>query len=327
LTLCIENICVEMKNRPVRHRLEYAFYLVLKGGLRALPHSASRRLGRALGWLGYLLDRRHREVALRNMARALPEKSDQERRALVRACFQHFGMALCDTLSSTRFGPRELCARFDLEGWEHLDEAYSRGKGVFVLSAHFGLWESVPPMIGLYHGSLEIVYRPADNPYLDRELRALRERSNNKVIPKRGAVRRMIEVLRERGRVGILIDQRVQPREGIWVPFLGEAALTSPIVARLSLRTGAAVVPVAAFPLPGGRYRLVVRKALLPPEPPPGEAVAGESDEAVVALTRRYLEAAEEDIRAHPALWLWMHRRWESERGEKAATPPAATAP
>lgn len=299
-----------MKDRPVRHRVEYGFYRALKGFLRALPHAGARSFGRALGSLAHALDRRHREVALRNMAMALPEIPEPERRRLVRECFRHFGAALCDAISSTRFGATDLCHLFSLEGWEHLDEAESRGKGIFILSAHLGFWELVPPMIGLTRGRMDIVVRPADNPWLDRELRALRERFGNAVIPKRGAARRMIEVLRDprgRGRVGILIDQRVQEKEGIPVLFFGRPALTTPVLARLSLRTGAAVVPVAAYPEPGGRYRIVVRPPILPPE---GE----EGDEAITALTRRYLEAAEEDIRVHPEQWLWMHRRWDERK-------------
>lgn len=307
-----------MKNRPVRHRIEQALYLAFKGMLRALPHPASRRLGAMVGSLAYRLDRRHREVALRNLARALPEKGPEERRAIARACFRHFGSALFDTISSTRFDAREICDRFDLEGWERLDEVDARGKGLFVLSAHFGYWELVPPVVALYHGPLDIVFRPPDNPHLNGELRALRERFGNSVIPKKGAARRLIEVLRGKGRVGILIDQRVQPREGIWVPFFGEPALTSPIVARLSLRTGAAVLPVAALPLPGGRYKVTVREPIFPD----GLSEGREDEEAVFALTRRYLEAAEEDIRSHPEMWLWMHRRWESERGSRGAAPP-----
>lgn len=299
-----------MKNRPVRHRVEYGLYLALKGFLRALPHEGARGVGRAVGSLAHRLDRRHREVALRNMALALPEIPEAERRRLVPACFRHFGAALCDAISSTRFDGRELCHRFTLEGWEHLDEAESRGKGIFILSAHLGFWELVPPMIGLTRGRMDIVVRPADNPWLDRELRALRERFGNAVIPKHGAARKMIEVLRDtrdKGRLGILIDQRVQEREGIPVPFFGRPALTTPVLARLSLRTGAAVVPIAAYPEPEGRYRIVVRPPILPPEEKDG-------DEAVTALTRRYLEAAEEDIRKHPEMWLWMHRRWDERK-------------
>ncbi len=286
-----------MKNRPVRHRVEYGFYLAIKGFLRALSPDGARAFGRALGGLAHRLDRRHREVALRNMALALPEIPEAERRRLVRACFRHFGAALCDAISSTRYGARDLCHRCSLVGWENLEEAERRGKGTFILSAHLGFWELVPPMIGLTRGRMDTVFRPADNPWLDREVRALRERFGNAVIPKRGAARKMLEVLRSGGRVGILIDQRVQEKEGIQVPFFGRPALTSPVLARLSLRTGAAVVPITCYPEPRGRYRIVVRPAILPLE---GE----DGDEAVAALTRRYLEVAEEDIRAHPEMWL-----------------------
>jgi KDO2-lipid IV(A) lauroyltransferase len=293
-----------MKNAPVRHRIEQILYLSLKGFLRALPHTGARSFGRGIGLLAWALDGRHRRVAEGNMELALPDIGAEERRRLVRDCFRHFGAALCDAISSTRFDAVEICKHFTLEGWENLEAADRRGRGVFILSAHVGFWELVPPVVALYRGAMSIVVRPADNPYLDKELRALRERFGNEVVPKRGAARKMLERLRAGGRVGILIDQRVQPKEGIEVPFFGRPAQTSPVLAKLSLRTGAAVVPVAAFPEPGGRYRLIARPAILPPE-------GAQDDEAsVAALTRRYLEVAEEDIRAHPAQWLWMHRRW-----------------
>ncbi len=294
-------------DRPVRHRIEYGFYLLLKGFLRALPHRGARAFGRWIGALAHALDGRHREIALRNMALALPGTDEAGRRRLVGECFRHFGSALCDAISATRFDARELCHLYTLEGWEHLDEAERLGKGLFLLTAHLGFWELSPPLIGLTRGPMSIVVRPADNPFLDRELRAMRERFGNTVVPKRGAARRMLEVMRERGRLGLLIDQRVQEREGITVPFFGRPALTSPILARLSLRGGTPVVPLTVYPEPGGRYRVVVRPPIFPPE--------GESgDEAVRALTRRYLEVAEEDIREHPAMWLWMHRRWEERK-------------
>jgi KDO2-lipid IV(A) lauroyltransferase len=301
-----------MKDRPLRHRLEYGFYRTVKGLLRALPHTGARAFGRGLGAFAHAVNRRHREIALRNMALALPEVDEAERRRLVRECFRHFGAALCDAISSSRFDARELCHRFTLEGWEHIDEAEKLDKGLFLLTAHLGFWELSPPIVALTRGPMSFVVRPADNPWLDGELRSLRERFGNEVVPKRGAARRMLEVIRGRGRMGILIDQRVQEKEGIQVPFFGRPALTSPILARLSLRTGAPVVPLSVHPEPGGRYRVIVRPAILPPEAP--ERSSG--DEAVLALTRRYLETAEEDIRAFPAQWLWMHRRWdEKEKG------------
>src|SRR3954468_2016163 len=208
-----------MKDSPFRHRIEHGLYLVIKGFLPALPHAATRRVGHGLGRLAHALDRRHREIARRNMALALPAIEPAERDRLVRECFRHFGAALCDAISSTRFDAVEICRRFTLEGWEHLEEAERQGRGVFMLTAHLGLWELVPPIVGLYRGPIYIVVRPADNPWLDRELCDLRERFGNRVVPKRGAARRMLETIRAGGRVGLLIDQRVQEREGITVPF------------------------------------------------------------------------------------------------------------
>jgi KDO2-lipid IV(A) lauroyltransferase len=114
-----------------------------------------------------------------------------------------------------------------------------------------------------------------------------------------------METLRDAGIVGILIDQRVQEKEGIAVPFFGRPALTTPVLARLSLRTGAPVLPLALFPEPHGRYRFIAHPPILP---------QGEGEAAVAELTRQYLAVAEQDIRRHPEQWLWMHRRWEARK-------------
>ena len=299
-----------MKHAPVRHRVEYGFYLALKGLLRALPHAGARVVGGALGSLACRLDRRHRQVALGNLELALPELGAAARERLTRECFRHFGMAFTDLVSSSRFDAVEVCRRFTYEGWESLEEAAAAGKGVFLLTAHLGLWEIAALPVGLYRGPLDVVARPADNPHLERELRRLRERFGNRVIHKHGAARPMLQSIRAGGRIAILIDQRVQAREGIQVPFFGRPAWTTPILARMSLRTGAPVVAVFVFATPGGRYHLIARPPIHP---------EGEGEEAVAALTRRYLELIEQEIRARPAAWLWMHRRWDPARGDRAA--------
>jgi Kdo2-lipid IVA lauroyltransferase/acyltransferase len=298
-----------MKNAPVRHRIEHGLYLGFKGFLRALPHAAARGVGERLGGLAFHLYGGRRRVAEKNLALALPEMPEAERRAVVAACFRHFGGALTDLISSSRFDKEELCRRFTYEGWEHLETAAAAGKGVFVLSAHLGYWEIAALPVGLYKGPMHVVARPADNPHLEKELTGLRTRFGNGVIHKHGAARRMLQILRDQGRIAILVDQRVQEREGIAVPFFGHEALTTPILARMSLRTGTPVVGCFGIPTPRGTYRFVARPPIFP------ENVGGEGDAAAVELTRRYLKVIEDEIRLHPAMWLWMHRRWD--RGRK----------
>ena len=303
-----------MKRAPVRHLVEYAGFLAVKGAVRALPHRGARAVGRSLGALGHRLLARHRRIASDNLALALPEIEADERERLVRACFEHFGAALTDAISAGRFDPEELCRRLDLVGWENLQdaEAGAENRGVFILSAHLGMWEIAAYPPGLYGGPLCVVGRPMDNPWLDRELARARARFGNRLIPKRGAVRRMLKELARGERVGIRIDQRARPGEGIWVPFVGPPADTSPVLARISLRTGAPVVPIYGFPLAGGRYRVELTPAIWPAE----ETGELETEEAVERLTRRYLEEAEAKIREHPEQWLWMHERWKSVGSE-----------
>lgn len=298
-----------MKRAPVRHALEYAVYLGLKGLLRALPHGAARSLGRGLGRLAYGLDRRHRQVAAKSLRLAFPDWPTERIAATSRACFAHFGESFCDAISSLRFDRVESCRRLSVEGWENLEDAERDGKGVLIMGAHLGDWEAVVKPLALYRGDLHIVGRPADNPHLNREMRRLRERFDSKTIDKHNAARPMLRALQANQKVGILIDQRVLPREGIAVPFFGRPAWTTPVLAKLSLRTGAPIVPTYAFAEPEGRYRVEFHA--------PIRATAGGepgADEAAVVerLTRLYLEHVEAQIRRCPEQWLWLHDRWKN---------------
>jgi len=292
-----------VKRAPFRHAIEHALFVPWAALFRTLPHAASRRLGAALGVVAHTLDRGHRRVASENLAFALPELPAAERARLVAACFRHFGAAFADTLSAARFDLPEFCRRGAVGGVEHLLAAEARGRGIIALAAHYGDWEAIPFYIALSSGPITVVGRPADNPHFDRFVRRLRERHGNQMLDKRGAVREMFRLLRDGGRLGLLIDQRVHAREAIDVPFFGRPALTSPIVARLALRTGAAIVPVAADHEPGGRYRV----EFLPPLLPEGE----DDDQATYQLTSRCLARYESIIRRRPERWLWMHRRWK----------------
>lgn len=309
------------RSPATRHHAEMALYRVVRGAIRALPHAGARSLGRGMGDLFYLTGSRRRRIALSNLEIAFPELDAEARRDLARESFRHLGMVLADTLSATRFDLAGLCRRLTLEDWEHLraareasreESAGRRGGGLLVVSGHLGCWEVAAWVSGAYFGPLNVVIRPLDNPLLDAELAAIRGRFGNRMIPKRGALRGMIQALGAGGLVGILIDQRVEPRDGIRLPFFGQPALTSPLLAHLSLRNRTPVVPIFCHPEPGGRYRFVVRPPIAPPDPGSSSGKR-ESEEVSRMLTQRYIAVVEEEIRAHPTTWMWVHQRWRLE--------------
>lgn len=290
-----------MKDAPLLHAAELAAWQAMALPVGALRPGGARAVGRRLGDLLYLVLGERRRIAYRNLELAMPELSAEARRRTARESFRTLGAASCDLIASRRLDPVAFCRRLTLEHWHRLADAEERGRGLIVISAHFGFWEVAALSIGLYRGTFHIVGRPLDNPHLQRHLAAWRTRFGNQLIPKRGAARGAVRVLRERGRVGIVVDQRVQPGDGIRVPFFGHPATASPLAIQMSRRFEAPIAPIFCYPEPGGRYRVVVRE---PIEPPTDEA-------EIPAATEHCLAVIEQEIRRAPGLWLWMHERWK----------------
>jgi KDO2-lipid IV(A) lauroyltransferase len=161
---------------------------------------------------------------------------------------------------------------------------------------------------------MAVMARPLDNPKLHELLEQIRVSNGNPVLYRRGAVRKALRLLAEGRGVGILIDQHMTSPDAIYVEFFGRPAATTSTLAALAIRTGAPVIPLFAFPLPGGRYRMIYEH---PVEPP-----AQDSPDGVREFTQRCTDVLEMHVRRHPELWLWMHRRWRDTPGSGIASAP-----
>ena len=298
------------RRRPsrLRHRLEYALFAVATGLLAVFPRGSASRLGRtAAGLLLPLLGRRRR-ILLENLARAFPEKGGGELRRIARESVETLGAASFEFLEVSRWSLADLRERVGYRGVENLEAARARGKGVILLSAHFGNWELGALAAGQLGEPISVVARPTDNPLIEAEIARRRARFGNRVISKREALREMLRAMRQNETVAILIDQNVMPEEAVFVPFFGRLAATTPSVALLQRKTDAAVVPVYTWPDGEGRYRLTFEKPILAEEFAAG---SGRAEEVRLA-TARYTAVTEEAVRKQPAAWLWLHNRWKT---------------
>lgn len=291
--------------RRLRFRLEAAAFALLLLLARLLPRRALLGLGTLAGALRGVMDRSRRRVALANLERAFgPSLGRREARRILRACWRHFGRITFDTLYFPRLGPQAVGRIVHYRGLEHIRAAYARGRGVLLFSGHFGHWELVALMQGFLGLPLALVTRPLDNPYLERMLGELRSRSGNRVIHKRQAAGEMLQALRAGMGVALVIDQDARSR-GIFVPFFGRLASTTPALALLALRTGAPVVPTFSIPQPDGSYLVVYEPEVTVPR-------SGDRMADVATLTRECTAIVERWVRERPDLWLWMHRRWKT---------------
>ncbi len=272
--------------------------------LRPLPMSAVRVIGRGIGRLAYAVDGQHRRIALENLENAFPARPENERRELARSMFAHFGALLFELLKFSTWSREQMLASFETEGEDRVRQVLQQGRGVLFFTGHFGYWEIHALAHALRFDPNSVLARPLDNPILDAMLEAIRTRTGNTVIQRRGAVRRILRTLASGRGVAILIDQHLHEADAVYVGFFQRPAATTSALAALALRTGAPVVPVFALPLPHGRYRLIYEH---PVEPP-----LGDTPDAIREYTQRCTDVLEMYVRRHPELWLWMHRRWRN---------------
>ena len=288
----------------MKHRLEYAAVQAVRGLVSVLPMPAVRAIGGAIGRLAYVADPAHRRIALANLAAAFPGRPEAEHRALARAMFGHFGSLLLELLKFGSYSAAQMLAAVDIEGEERVMHAEQEGRGILFFTGHFGYWEVQAIVHALRGYPTSVLARPLDNPLLHQMLEGIRTRTGAKVIYRQGAVRRMLRELASNHAIAMLIDQHLHS-DAITVDFFQRPAATTSALAALALRTGAAVIPVFALPLPHGRYRLIFEHPIEPP--------AAEDPDPVRTLTQRCTDVLEMYVRRHPEQWLWMHRRWRED--------------
>jgi len=290
----------------MRHRLEYAPVWLLVQVLALMPASVARAVGIVLARAVCLVHRRLRHVGMRNLQLAFPQMAASERRRFLRGLFTSLGRQFGEFCRFPQYNRESISQLAVYDGFEHFERAQARGKGVLFLTAHFGGWEVSSFMHALRGHPLHILVRPLDNPCLDRLVARYRTLSGNRTIPKQDFARAMLVALRAGETVGILMDQNMAPEQGVFVDFFGIPACTSTLLARMAMRTDAAVVP-AFCPWDAALRRYRVRF-----EPAVETIRTGNEEADIVANTAAYTRVIEDYARRYPEQWLWVHRRWKT---------------
>ena len=286
--------------------LSYCVYRVLAEMIALLPIEVSFTMGRVLGWLAYWLAGPYRRLVLRNLGIAFEgEKTGAELRRLGRAHFATLGANLFSSFKLGTMSEEAAGARVTIENMEALHRAAEPGHGVVLVLSHLGNWELMAQLVrcGPPGRRVGTVYQPLGNRYFDQHVKAARARFGLMPFDRRRGFNEPIKFLREGNVMGVLVDQHAGDG-GMWTPYFGRLASTSPLAATMALRTGAPLVAVAVYTVGCGRWRLVVSDPLGSGVTDPGE------------LTAEINQAVEREVRVSPADWFWVHNRWKTPKPE-----------
>jgi KDO2-lipid IV(A) lauroyltransferase len=295
----------------LRYRLEYALAWVLLKIVGALPRPLARASGIFIAWIVYFLHGKLRRVGMRNLELAFPEKSRRARKKILRGVFTSLGRQVAEVCLFPKYTHENVSKTVVYEGFENYERALARGKGVLFLTAHLGAWELSAFAHSIYGYPLRVVMRPLDNPYLDRLTRQYRTMHGNKAVDKDFA-RGLIAAMRKGETVGVLMDTNMIASQGVFVDFFGIQACTASGLARVALKTDAAVVP--GFTI----WDRELRKYRLRFDPAVALIRTADREADVVANTQSFTKIIEDYVRRYPDQWLWVHRRWKTRpEGEK----------
>jgi len=295
--------------KTLRYGAEAAVFFLFMGLFKLLGLDAASALG---GFIGrHILY--HLPVvgrARENLKTAYPTMSDKDVESTLREMCDNLGRVTAEYPYLDRFafdGPR-----IELSGRENGDTAFATGKGVMFISGHFANWEMMPSIAQQLGYEGAIVYRPPNNPYVDRWVSRQRCKRGPKEQVTKGAAgtRRIFTLLRKGKSICILVDQKTA--EGVPAPFFGRDAMTTHAPAILALRLGALLVPASAERLDGARFRVRIHE-------PISFEPSGDHEKDVLALTAKINRTIEDIVRSRPSQWLWIHRRWTTPRDLKKA--------
>jgi KDO2-lipid IV(A) lauroyltransferase len=292
--------------------LAYGAFRTVEAALRSLPPAAALGLARALGLGWHLADRRRRRRAAENLRLALgPAASPSAERARLRAAFRAMALVPCEVVLAERLlrggALRRRCRL--LGDWAALEADRDAGRPALVVTGHLGNWEVGARALAGVHPGTRVVVRPLDVDRLEARATGLRGGAR-RVLAKRGAVGGALRAMREGDCVALVADQDAG-RRGVFVPFFGVPASTSPAPAVLALRGGASLY-LGACLRREGRFAFDVHLERIPlPADGPREATA---------LTRTLAEALERWVRRAPDQYNWLHRRWKTRPPDEAPT-------
>ena len=280
--------------------------------------SSILRVGGFLGAIWFHLIRVRRGVAEHAVARAFPEKSPAEVRAIVKRNFQHLMTSLLESLAYVAYPEARLRSLIKIEGVEAaVSEPRAKGRGIVAISAHIGNFEMCTDACGLlYDFPMIIVARLPKGGFARAMLDAFRMRNSRmEVFEPKGSGPKVLECFRTKQSVlAFVIDQNLRRGRGVFVPFLGELANTTTGFASLLRKSGAAFCVVQMYRENDGTHRL--RVTPVPPSDHPNMRVGMLNDTLTMS---NHIQSF---VREHPEQWFWVHRRWKArpETGDLVRT-------
>ena len=273
--------------------------------IAALPLCIVQMIGASLGLLAYIGSSSYRTLFRSQYDAVITSHQLQSR---LWSAVMASGQLFSDSLWIWR-NPKQALHLVEIQNWDLVETAISEGHGLVMLTPHLGGFEIIPRVLA-QHFPATILYRPSRQDWLNRIVEEGRAYPNMHFVPTNlNGVRQMTRALSKGEAIGILPDQVPSGGDGVWVPFFGRPAYTTPLPARLANRNKTPVIMFTAKRKNLGQGWLMQATRLAP-----------FSEDATLAATEMN-QAIERAILKAPEQFIWAYNRYKHPAG--AELPPS----
>ncbi len=279
---------------------------LLFGLMAKVPVSWMSNLGVLIGRFFYAIDKKHRGITLRNLARIFPEKPQSEREKIARAAFAQVGRTLMEIPYVFLSDKERLLKHIRIEGEDVLNDALAENRGVFLMAAHFSNWELMGMMPSILGHETSNIYRPLNQKPLDAFTLASRTRFGTNLYPRNTGLRWLVKALKANHCIIVALDQHMGAGNGIRVPFLGHIASTTGLPSPFVIKSKTPMVGMALERQHNSFDFVLKFWRIEAPE------VTGNKINDEIAVMTQACKSFDDVIKSHPEQWLWMHRRWRA---------------
>ena len=296
-----------MNQNRLKHKVEFQVVMIFGWICRVLPKKLAMLLGTIIGNLLFLMLKKRRQIALNNLQIAFGNDMDEDkRRNICKASFINLSKTIIEFLRFSKYNPNNIWDDVSIEGREHLDAAFAKGKGVLVFLTHFGNWE----LLSLVYGVLipnrgTAIAFPLKNEHLNNFVCRIRSLLSLKLIPRENAIRATLRSLRNNEAVGFFADQNAGD-QGVFIDFFGKPASTARGPVTLALKTGSPILFTIDIRKPNDKHHVYI-------SPPIHLKPSGDSEADVKKYTTLLAKELERYIQQYPEQWLWLHNRWKTQ--------------
>lgn len=293
------------KNQTLKNILEYLLFLLLSYLFRIIGAKLSRKFAPLFVFVFYSLIKLRVDVVRKNIKIAFPELTVEERENLVKKCYRSVSITIIEILRLPAINEKEAAKIFSIDKPEIILEEYNKGKGLIIVTGHFGNWEYGAMLTGFFlKKSINVLVQEQRNPFVSNWMNKQRSKFGNKLIPQGIAVKEIFIALKNGEIAGLAADQRA-PEDGVKVKFFNTETEAYRGVAALSVRTGAPLVMAMLVRNNDFTYELKVAKV-------DDGNLPQDKEEKIIALTQAHISYLEKYIKLFPDHWLWMHDRWKN---------------